>query len=543
VDLNGDGFIDGADLGTLLAQWGGAGSADFDGSGTVAGEDLGVLLAMWGEFPLIDCLDAWFADPGQAEIGDLVYLYGYFPSPDHAAYSVMALEEGGMPPIILRTVEVLDVETLVVRVPPQLNIGQFGPIRIGIGTGSVTQLGDLESGASASESWTWSSDHPSRKLSAYLYLTAPDGVAAPISGTHLAVLANGQLCFNIVDDCPAGERMRLQMYAETSPGGVSQTAISAAVECTRFGAGTGGLACANAIKSVVDAAIAVHQPAPLTASVTVSAIPGGASLCISMPAGPITFGSASITILGPSPCNCDPDLDYDSIPNACDNCPTVANLSQLDSDFNLIGDACQDDADGDGVWDYLDNCPHVANPLQANFDFDLIGDACETSPCCPADLNNDGTVDILDHDLILLAMGTADPVPDFNGDGIVDAGDFAFLLAAWGPCLSDEACACDASDHDCLTLGGPGCFDLSCCELVCGQDTLCCEFSWDQTCSSMANGLCYGGSTCCYASGIIGCDDLVCQAAVCTADPFCCTIAWDWICASGAWQLCPGLCP
>jgi 1,4-alpha-glucan branching enzyme len=50
-DLNGDFVVNGADLGTLLAQWGSAGSADFDGSGTVNGADLGQLLSAWGPVP------------------------------------------------------------------------------------------------------------------------------------------------------------------------------------------------------------------------------------------------------------------------------------------------------------------------------------------------------------------------------------------------------------------------------------------------------------------------------------------------------------
>jgi len=48
ADLNGDGTVDGGDLGTLLSQWGGPGSADLNGDGTVDGEDLGMLLASWG---------------------------------------------------------------------------------------------------------------------------------------------------------------------------------------------------------------------------------------------------------------------------------------------------------------------------------------------------------------------------------------------------------------------------------------------------------------------------------------------------------------
>lgn len=48
ADLDGDGDVGGADLGTLLGQWGGAGSADLDGNGIVDGADLGVLLGAWG---------------------------------------------------------------------------------------------------------------------------------------------------------------------------------------------------------------------------------------------------------------------------------------------------------------------------------------------------------------------------------------------------------------------------------------------------------------------------------------------------------------
>lgn len=47
-DLDGSGFIDGADLATLLGAWGGNGPADLDGSGAVDGADLATLLGAWG---------------------------------------------------------------------------------------------------------------------------------------------------------------------------------------------------------------------------------------------------------------------------------------------------------------------------------------------------------------------------------------------------------------------------------------------------------------------------------------------------------------
>jgi hypothetical protein len=47
-DLNGDGVVDGNDLGILLAAWGaGTGPADLNRDGAVDGNDLGILLAAW----------------------------------------------------------------------------------------------------------------------------------------------------------------------------------------------------------------------------------------------------------------------------------------------------------------------------------------------------------------------------------------------------------------------------------------------------------------------------------------------------------------
>ncbi|MBM4112877.1 MAG: hypothetical protein FJ253_05800 [Phycisphaerae bacterium] len=46
-DLNGDGVVDGDDLGTLLGNWGAFGLGDLDFSGSIDGSDLGILLGEW----------------------------------------------------------------------------------------------------------------------------------------------------------------------------------------------------------------------------------------------------------------------------------------------------------------------------------------------------------------------------------------------------------------------------------------------------------------------------------------------------------------
>lgn len=47
-DLNGDGVVNGADLGMLLGNWNQPGATDLNGDGTTNGADLGMLLANWG---------------------------------------------------------------------------------------------------------------------------------------------------------------------------------------------------------------------------------------------------------------------------------------------------------------------------------------------------------------------------------------------------------------------------------------------------------------------------------------------------------------
>ena len=51
---------------------------------------------------------------------------------------------------------------------------------------------------------------------------------------------------------------------------------------------------------------------------------------------------------------------------------------------------------------------------------------------CPADLNNDRTVDGADLGLLLGDWGSR--LSDLNRDGITDGADLALLLGAWGAC-------------------------------------------------------------------------------------------------------------
>ncbi|TLM65893.1 MAG: DUF1566 domain-containing protein [Deltaproteobacteria bacterium] len=112
------------------------------------------------------------------------------------------------------------------------------------------------------------------------------------------------------------------------------------------------------------------------------------------------------------------DTDLDTVPDGSDNCPTIANPDQANSDADGMGDVCDPcpndatnmcmshcsnayldydetgidcggmdcapcgngDMDGDGIADFDDNCPTIANADQVNADGDYSGNVCDMCP-------------------------------------------------------------------------------------------------------------------------------------------------------------------
>ncbi|ASV30985.1 T9SS type B sorting domain-containing protein [Maribacter cobaltidurans] len=113
------------------------------------------------------------------------------------------------------------------------------------------------------------------------------------------------------------------------------------------------------------------------------------------------------------------DQDNDGISDTNDNCPSIANTDQLDTDNDGDGDACDTDDDNDGTPDSED-----AFPLDENEDTDTDGDG--TGDNADTDDDGDGTPDSEDdfpldptEDTDTDGDGTGDNSDeDIDGDGI-----------------------------------------------------------------------------------------------------------------------------
>ncbi|MGH2948170.1 MAG: S8 family serine peptidase [Solirubrobacteraceae bacterium] len=112
----------------------------------------------------------------------------------------------------------------------------------------------------------------------------------------------------------------------------------------------------------------------------------------------------------------DPDGDGDLDPG--DNCPSVYNPGQEDTDVNGTGDACEAgapavDRDGDAVLDADDDCPDEAwdGP-----------DGCPLPAVTAADGDHDGVADASDPCPALTEPGGFG-CPDADGDGVADDDD------------------------------------------------------------------------------------------------------------------------
>jgi N-acetylneuraminic acid mutarotase len=147
----------------------------------------------------------------------------------------------------------------------------------------------------------------------------------------------------------------------------------------------------------------------------------------------IVWGGAERDDTGAAYCAATADDDGDGIPPEVDNCPSVPNPTQTDTDHDQHGDACdncvtvansgQEDTDQDRLGDACDNCSSEPNPSQADQDGDQAGDACDNCASVPngdqADADQDGAGDVCDN-----CPAASNPnQSDADADGLGDACD------------------------------------------------------------------------------------------------------------------------
>ncbi|HMN97616.1 MAG TPA: thrombospondin type 3 repeat-containing protein [Phycisphaerales bacterium] len=494
ADLNGDCVIDGADLGVLLGGWGSSGSGDLNGDGTVDGADLGILLSAWGKEP---CIGITVIEPTAATCGDIIVATGTFPDPDPDNYCLVCMSAEG---------RVVPFE--VIEVTPTALTARVGPIdpaianclmMIGTGPGNraETGVGGLPIGPGA---WVWQASGPGVATDVRF---SPERCDDP--GEIADPPEDGVICVEIAG--PYSEGTCLRIWPRLHHWGPPHVGYDAFIRCICINEDLDIIQSAARVCEAIVAVYAAHVPDSLVVGCETTLLPGGgARICISLPGYSVDWGVFIIETLDPNVLHDTCDRDIDGVVDPKDNCLKTPN-------------PVQQDFDGDGVGDACDNCPTVFNPSQADADGDGFGDACDCaiaggnggpvdaviSPCCNqtclGDLNADGRIDCTDVNLLVAALGSSNLCADITGDQIVDVFDLVKLLGIFNTCSEppiidcdpDAPRACLAADHGCLTTGGPGCTDLSCCDLVCAIDPFCCDVQWDSICVTGAIELCYGG--------------------------------------------------
>ena len=175
-------------------------------------------------------------------------------------------------------------------------------------------------------------------------------------------------------------------------------------------------------------------PEELTVSISGSSSPAGA-LVIANPThantyiwddGLLSYGGSQVIFVSDDVV-IGMDTDSDGWANTVDNCPSVVNPDQLNTDGDSLGDACDPDDDNDGFSDAVETAVGT-NPLIR----------CGTN-AWPADINNDTFSDIADISALTGVFGQSVPpaparynvAPD-PPDTFVDITDVSRLTGLFG---------------------------------------------------------------------------------------------------------------
>ncbi len=100
----------------------------------------------------------------------------------------------------------------------------------------------------------------------------------------------------------------------------------------------------------------------------------------------------------------------------------------FDEPLNSPGDYYEFTVPDDGTTEIPFFCaPHCNNGMTGVIIIELPSE-------CPADTNDDGTVNVTDILAVVAAWGENGGPADINGDGVVDVTDLLTVVDAWGAC-------------------------------------------------------------------------------------------------------------
>ena len=173
------------------------------------------------------------------------------------------------------------------------------------------------------------------------------------------------------------------------------------------------------------------------------------------------------------------DDDFDGVDNSADNCVSVSNADQLNTDGDSEGDVCDNDDDNDSVADASDAFPLDVTE-SADADGDGIGNNADTTP--NGDTDNDGVDNAADNCVVVSnALQTdtdndgagdacdATPSGDTDGDNVDNATDNCVSVSNADQLNTDgdnEGDVCDNDDDNDSVADASDAFPLDATESV-----------------------------------------------------------------------------